>query len=121
MGHGVALLAGSLCLLAFGLASTGSALDNGADARRVGAAAVSLAVTAGVLVLLRCPHPPAGATTLIVSLGFLRTPADLAIALASVCVLTAVCWIYNRALGTPMPVWSQRQAGGETAPSQGSG
>jgi hypothetical protein len=44
-------------------------------------------------VLLRCPHPPAGATTPIVSLGLLRTPGELADRLASVRVLTAVCWI----------------------------
>ena len=73
-----------------------------------------------MLVLLRCPHPPAGATTLIVSLGFLRTPEDLVIALASVCVLTAVCWTYNRLLGTPMPVRAQQRAG-EAEPSQGAG
>ena len=93
-------------------------LVSGVDASRVGAAAISLAVTAGVLVLLRCPHPPAGATTLIVSLGLLRTPGELAIAFASVGILTAVCWIYNRLLGTPMPVWSHRPSGGEVGPSQ---
>jgi CBS-domain-containing membrane protein len=120
VGHGVALLAGYLCLLVFGLSSAGSVLDTGVDASRIGATAISLAVTAGALVLLRCPHPPAGATTLIVSLGFLRTPEDLAIALASVCVLTAVCWIYNRLLGTPMPVWVQRRAG-EAEPNQETG
>jgi CBS-domain-containing membrane protein len=96
-------------------------LASGVDASRVAAAALSLAVTAGVLVVLRCPHPPAGSTTLIVSPGFLRTPGERAIALASVCVLTAVCWIYNRLLGTPMRVWSHPPSGGEAGPSQETG
>jgi hypothetical protein len=45
----------------------------------MGAAAVPLAVTAAVLLLVRRPHASAGATTLIVGLGLLRTPASLVV------------------------------------------
>ncbi len=105
IGHAVALAAGYLALLAFGLTTAGPALSTGVDLPRVGAAAVSLGLTAGVLALLDRPHPPAGATTLIVSLGLLNTPTSLGIALASVCVVTASCWLYNRASGAPMSLW----------------
>jgi hypothetical protein len=62
-------------------------------------------VTAAVLLLGRRPHAPAGATTLLVSLGLLRTPASLIVAFGSVCLVTLVDWIYNRLSGEPMPVW----------------
>ena len=68
-------------------------------------AAVSLAVTAAVLFLIRRPHAPAGATTLIVNLGLLRTPWSLLVAFPSVCPVTLVDWIHNRLSGEPMPVW----------------
>jgi CBS-domain-containing membrane protein len=73
---------------------------------RVVAAAGSLAVTALVLIVVRATHPPAGATTLIVSLGLLRTPSQLVVAACSVVAVTAVDWLFNRATGQAMPVWS---------------
>ena len=105
IGHAVALLAGYACLAAFGLHSAGPALSAEVTLARMGAAAVSLAVTAAVLLLVRRPHAPAGATTLIVSLGLLRTPASLVVAFGSVCLVTLVDWIYNRLSGEPTPVW----------------
>ena len=109
IGHAVALAAGYLSLVVFRLTGAGTVLTEGATWPRIGAAALSLALTAGVLVLLDRPHPPAGATTLIVSLGLLTAPSALVVALASVCVVTAVVWLYNRATGAPMPVWSARE------------
>jgi hypothetical protein len=43
---------------------------------RVWSAALGLALTMGLAPLARASHPPAGATTLLVALGSLRTPAD---------------------------------------------
>jgi hypothetical protein len=51
-------------------------LAEGVTLARVGAAALSLALTEAVL-LLRSSHPPTGATTLIVSLGLLQTPLEM--------------------------------------------
>jgi CBS-domain-containing membrane protein len=62
---------------------------------------VSLALTALVLQAIRTPHPPAGATTLIVSLGLLKTPASLRAMLLSVILLTVLATIINRALRVP--------------------
>ena len=54
---------------------------------------------------LRTPHPPAGATTLIVSLGLLPTLWDLLLMGAAIVVATLIMSLYNRALGQPAPLW----------------
>ncbi|GAA4576841.1 hypothetical protein GCM10023176_49140 [Micromonospora coerulea] len=105
LGHLVALLAGYALLVLTGLADHRSALEEGVSWPRIVAAAGSLAVTAAVLVLLNAAHPPAGATTLIVSLGLLHTPTQLVIVFAAVLLVTAVDWLFNRATGRPMPLW----------------
>ncbi|GAB3328763.1 HPP family protein [Micromonospora halotolerans] len=106
IGHGVALLAGYGFLVACGLTGHPSVLQEGVSVPRIIAAAGSLAVTALVLVLLRASHPPAGATTLLVSLGLLRTPTQLLVAAGAVVLLTIVDWLYGRASGRPMPLWA---------------
>lgn len=72
-GHLIGAAAGLGSLLVFGLQDVAAAFSAGVDAPRVGAAALSLGLTSGLMVLFRAPHPPAGATTLIISLGILRT------------------------------------------------
>jgi len=109
IGHLVAILAGVLSLAVFGLFGHPSILAEGVTLARVGAGALSVALTGAVLLLLRSSHPPAGATTLIVSLGLLQTPRELVELMASVVLLTIVGWIINRVLGVPMPVWSPKE------------
>ncbi|GAA2715998.1 HPP family protein [Micromonospora olivasterospora] len=105
IGHLVALLAGYALLAATGLAGRPSALQEGVTGLRIVAAAGSLAVTALVLVLLKAAHPPAGATTLIVSLGLLHTPGQLIVAAGAVVLVTLVDLLFNRATGRDMPLW----------------
>ncbi|SCG60110.1 HPP family protein [Micromonospora inositola] len=107
IGHLVALLAGYAMLVLTGLADHQSALQEGVSVPRVIAAVGSLAVTAAVLVLLSAAHPPAGATTLIVSLGLLRTPTQLVTAFAAVLLVTVVDLLFNRATGRRMPLWRE--------------
>ncbi|MFE9192939.1 HPP family protein [Micromonospora sp. NPDC007208] len=106
IGHGVALLAGYLFLVVCGLADEPSALQEGVTGMRIVAVAGSLAVTASVLVLLKASHAPAGATTLIVSLGLLRTPTQLLVAAGAVVLVTVVDWLYGQVSGRPMPLWA---------------
>ena len=106
IGHLVAILAGALSLAVFGLLDHQSILAEGVTLARTGAAALSVALTGAVLLLLRSSHPPTGATTLIVSLGFLQTPREMVMLMVGVVVLTAVGWGINRVLGVPMPVWA---------------
>lgn len=108
IGHLVAILAGGLSLAGFGLLDDPSILVEGVTLARALAGALSLALTGAVLILLRSSHPPTGATTLIVSLGFLQTPVEMAVLMAGVVLLTVVGWMINRAAGVPMPVWSAR-------------
>ena len=57
------------------------------------------------------PHAPAGATTLIVSIGLLRTPEQLTILmLAGRCCSTAQGFVINRLAGLPYPMWKPRPA-----------
>jgi CBS-domain-containing membrane protein len=62
-------------------------------------------------VLLRSPHPPAGATTLIISLGILHTPAQIAVLMLAVVVLTAQAFVINRLAGIDYPLWNPRGEG----------
>lgn len=109
IGHFVAILAGALSLAVFGLLDHPSVLADGVTLARTGAAALSLALTGAILLLLRSSHPPTGATTLIVSLGLLQTPREMAVLMIGVVILTVVGWAINRALGVPMPVWSAKE------------
>jgi HPP family len=71
--HFIGAAAGYLSLVTFGVTNQAPALG-GVGWSRGGAAALSLDLTSGAMVWARVPHPPAGATTLIVSLGILREP-----------------------------------------------
>ena len=101
----MAILAGTLSLAVFGLFDHPSILAEGVTLARTGAA-LSVALTGAVLLLLRSSHPPTGATTLIVSLGLLQTPLEMTMLMVGVVILTLVGWAINRALGVPIPVWS---------------
>ena len=107
-GHLIGALAGYLALDVFGLTEAAPAFETGVSAARVGAAAVSLGLTSGLMVWFRVPHPPAGATTLIVSLGILRTPAQLSVLMLAVVLLTVQGFVINRLAGIDYPPWRPR-------------
>ena len=109
IGHLVAILAGALSLALFGLLHHPSVLQEGVTLARVGAGALSVALTGAVLLLLRASHPPAGATVLIVSLGLLQTPREMVVLMIGVVVLTVAGWIVNRLLGGPVPAWAPKE------------
>jgi CBS-domain-containing membrane protein len=77
---------------------------------RVGAAALSLGLTSGVMVWARVPHPPAGATTLIVSLGILREPEQLVVLMVAVVLLVVQGFIINHMAGIPYPAWAPQKS-----------
>lgn len=109
IGHAVAIGAGALSLAVFGLLNDPSVLVGSVTLARVGAGALSVALTGSVLLLLRSSHPPTGATTLIVSLGFLHTPPEMAALMVGVVILTVVGWLVNRAVRVPVPPWSAKE------------
>ncbi|HXF71052.1 MAG TPA: HPP family protein [Actinomycetota bacterium] len=115
-GHLIGAAAGYLSLWAFGLRDAGPALAVGISASRVGAAALSLGLTAGLMAWLRVPHPPAGATTLIVSLGLLTQLNQLGVLLLGVLLLVVQGFAINRLAGIPYPLWAPRLAPSDSSP-----
>ncbi len=109
IGHLVVVLAGALSRAIFGLLDHPSILQEGVTLARIGAAALSMALTGAVLLLLKSSHPPAGASVLIVSLGLLQTPLELMMLMLGVLLLTIVAWILNRMAGVPVPVWAAKE------------
>jgi CBS-domain-containing membrane protein len=104
-GHAIGAAAGYLSLVVFGLTDAAPALATSVTGARVGAAALSLGLTSGAMVWARVPHPPAGATTLIVSLGILREPEQLVVLMLAVVLLVVQGFVINRLAGIPYPVW----------------
>ena len=108
IGHFVAILAAVAALAAFGLLGDPSAYVEGVTPARIGAVAVSVALTGGVLRLLRAAHPPAGATTIIVSSGLLAETSEVGAVAVGVLLITGAGWGLNRLLGVPAPLWAAR-------------
>jgi len=106
IGHTVGALVAFFWLEVFGLVGDPSAIETGFTADRVACIALSLAFTGGILRLLRAAHPPAGATTVIVSIGLLTTGDELAVLMAGVILLSLAAWCLNRVMGVPAPAWT---------------
>jgi CBS-domain-containing membrane protein len=106
IGHAIGTLAGYGSLLLFGLQDAGPALSVGVTWSRVAAAALSLGLTSALMIMLRAPHPPAGATTLIISLGILHEVDQLVVLMIAVCLLTMQALAINRLAGLPYPLWA---------------
>ncbi|MFJ4207630.1 HPP family protein [Paenarthrobacter sp. NPDC089675] len=100
VGHGIGLLVGAACAYAFGLQDAPPAPVGGLSPQHVLAGVLSVAVTSFLLMVVKAPHPPAGATTLIVSLGILTTPVQLLTMAAAITLVTALGCALNLALGT---------------------
>lgn len=122
IGHAIGVVAGYLSLVVTGLTMAGPALSIGVTWNRVIAAALSLGLTAGLMVLFKSPHPPAGATTLIISLGLLTKPLQLVLLMVAVILLTLQSLVINRLAGVPYPLWNpirETPIGGDTAKDVG--
>jgi len=100
VGHAVGIAAGLGCLYAFHLQDQPAASTAGLTVGHVAAGALSVAVTTLVLTWIKLPHPPAGASTLIVSLGILHTAPQIAAMAGAVVLITCVGWGANILLGT---------------------
>jgi hypothetical protein len=104
-GHLIGVLAGYVALAVFGLSTTPPNLSD-VTAPRIGAVTVCLCLTLSLIVWLNVPHAPAGATALIVALGLLRTPAQLAILMIAVVLLIGQGVAINRLAMIPYPWWA---------------
>jgi len=106
VGHGVGIVAGVLCLFLFGMNGKPSAVEAGLSLGYVLGGALSVALTAFVLHCLKLQHPPAGATTLIISLGVIATPLGILSMAAALAFTIAASWGLNWLLGErPQGLW----------------
>lgn len=107
-GHAIGIACGYLSLVAVGLQDAPPALVMGVDAARILAAALSLSATGALMILFRAAHPPAGATTLIISLGIITQPFYLLVILVAVALMTLQAIVINRLAGLDYPLWAKR-------------
>src|ERR1035441_127928 len=115
LGHAIGLICGYAAFELTVASSPPFGLHPGVHAARVLAAALSLSATGAFMALFRVSHPPAGATTLIVSLGIISQPRELVIIEIAVILLTAQALAINRLAGIPYPLWRNRESKNNTA------
>jgi hypothetical protein len=98
VGHLIGLLAGFAAVAIFNAwQSPGVLTDHQLVLARVWASAVALGLTLLIALFLRASHPPAGATTLLVALGAIRTVQDALNAMAGVLIVALFGAAFRRA------------------------
>jgi CBS domain-containing membrane protein len=107
IGHVIGAVVGYLSLLVTRLPTTELAQVT-LTWPRVIAAALSLGVTVGVMVLVHAPHPPGASSALMITLGILVRPLHIFYLLVAVVLLTLQAIVINRLAGVPYPLWSPR-------------
>lgn len=96
VGHFVGLFVGVFALAVTGLQGAPPVTEAGTSGARVLAAALAVSLTTAILHVLDRSHAPAGATTLIVSLGLLDSPSELAAMAVAFLLLAGVCVVLRR-------------------------
>jgi len=105
LGHAVGLVCGYGAFVFTGAGALPFGVPQSIFWPRILAAALSLSSTGALMVLLDVSHPPAGATTLIVSLGIISKPVELVIIEVAVFLLVAQALAINRLAGLHYPWW----------------
>lgn len=105
-GHAIGLVCGYAAFVVTGAGALPFGVHQDIFWPRILAAALSLSTTGALMVLLEISHPPAGATTLIVSLGIISRPRELVIIEVAVFLLVAQALVINRLAGLPYPLWN---------------
>jgi CBS-domain-containing membrane protein len=111
-GHAIGLTCGYLSFIVTGAGALPFGTHPGIFWPRILAAALSLSATGALMVLSGTSHPPAGATTLIVSLGIICRPRELVVIEVAVILLVVQALVINRLAGLPYPLWSAPRGGG---------
>jgi CBS domain-containing membrane protein len=106
LGHAIGLACGYAAFVLTGAGALPFGVRQGIFWPRILAAALSLSFTGALMVLLDVSHPPAGATTLIVSLGIISKPLELVIIEVAVFLLVAQALAINRLAGLRYPWWN---------------
>jgi CBS-domain-containing membrane protein len=107
-GHAIGIACGYSALWLMGLSHAPPAMVTGVDGHRIFAAALSLAATGALMILFKAAHPPAGATTLIISLGIVTKPFHLLVIEIAVALMVLQAIAINRLAGVDYPLWARR-------------
>jgi CBS domain-containing membrane protein len=105
-GHAIGIICGYGAFVITGAGALPFGGHPGIFWPRILAAALSLSATGALMVLFGVSHPPAGATTLIISLGIISKPRELVIIEVAVFLLVAQALVINRLAGVPYPLWN---------------
>lgn len=108
LGHLLGIASGVAALSLVGLYGAPPVDVDHIATTRVVAVAISLAAAGAGMVLCDAPHPPAGATAMIVSLGLITRPHHLLVMVLAVLLLTALGIAINRLAGLDTPLWRAR-------------
>ena len=119
LGHAIGIACGYGSLVVTGLEHAPPAIITGVDGARVLAAALSLASTGALMILFKAAHPPAGATTLIISLGIVTAPFNLLVIEIAVALLVLQAIVINRAAGIDYPLWARREKSSQQSAPDG--
>lgn len=103
LSHLVAAIVGFVLLKVLGLDSHPAAAVEGMTTLRIVAVTLSLAGTVAITSLIATLHPPAGATTLIVTLGILSSAHQVTILMLSICAFAGSIWVFKRLQAVPKP------------------
>ena len=106
LGHGLGLASGWVALHLSGAVDLPPALAAGFQPEHVVSAAIAIGLTVLLTEGLSLSHPPAGATTLIVALGVLRTPGQLGAVVLGAAAVAGTSFLLLRAAGVPYPAWA---------------
>jgi CBS domain-containing membrane protein len=106
IGHAIGIVCGYGALLLVGLQHAGSEMGVNMSLRRLLAVALSLGATAFFMIVLKVAHAPAGATTLIISMGLITRPFYLLVLELAVILLCAQSFLFNRLAGLDYPLWA---------------
>jgi CBS domain-containing membrane protein len=107
-GYAIGNFCGYAALWLFGLQHAPAAMATGVSAARAGTAALSLASSGALMILPKAAHPPAGATTLIISLGIVTRPFHVLVIEIAVAILTLQAIVITRLAGIDYPCWARR-------------
>jgi CBS domain-containing membrane protein len=107
-GHAIGILCGYGSLVLLGLQHANWQMGGSISLRRLFAVALSLAATAFFMVLLKVAHAPAGATTLLISMGLITRPLHLLVIEIAVGLLCIQAICFNRLAGLKYPIWVGR-------------
>lgn len=113
LGHTIGVLTGWASLWMFGLLGAPSAFEAGMDGMRVAATAVGMGLSCALMVWLRAAHPPAAATSLLVSMGLISSLWHLPLLLAGALILVLQAFVMHRVAGVKYPYWAPRDADGD--------